>query len=263
MTERAPRLAARSAATSRRPNCRGGSKRRSPAILPTAAPMKASRPSPTATASSSWRRCSAPRRVGIEMSFIAPILPANAPFSPLQRAWLDGFVAGLFGEGASDTVAPIAAADQEAEPQAPAPKGEDFPWHDPGLPLDERIALAAGRRPEHLLMAAMAQTDCGQCGYSCQAYAEAIASGADSNIGRCTPGGKATSRKLRELLAETAAPTPVAPSPRPAIAAAPIAAPRAADEPFPARLRAALPLNRSGSGKDTRLVVLETETGAE
>ena len=55
-------------------------------------------------------------------------------------------------------------------------------------------------------MAAMAQTDCGQCGYSCQAYAEAIASGVDSNIGRCTPGGKATSRKLKELLAEIAAP---------------------------------------------------------
>jgi sulfite reductase (NADPH) flavoprotein alpha-component len=37
---------------------------------------------------------------------------------------------------------------------------EDFPWPDPGLPLDERIALATGRRPERVLMAAMAQTDC-------------------------------------------------------------------------------------------------------
>src|SRR5216683_2687610 len=106
------------------------------------------------------------------------------------------FIAGLLSDSGNHSVAP---SPSPAEP-------EDFPWHDPGLPLDERVALAAGRRPERVLMAAMAQTDCGQCGYSCQAYAEAIASGADGNIGRCAPGGKATSRKLKELLAEIAAP---------------------------------------------------------
>ena len=33
------------------------------------------------------------------MSFIAPALPQTAPFSPAQRAWLDGFIAGLLGDG--------------------------------------------------------------------------------------------------------------------------------------------------------------------
>ena len=103
------------------------------------------------------------------MGFIAPRLPENAPFSPLQRAWLDGFLAGLFGNGNSVDARTI-------EVPAAAKQPEDFPWHDPGLPLDERVALAAGRRPERVLMAAMAQTDCGQCGYLCQTYAEAIAS---------------------------------------------------------------------------------------
>jgi len=37
----------------------------------------------------------------------------------------------------------------------------------------------------------------------------------------------------------------------------------AAGEPFPARLRAAQRLNRDGSEKDTRLVVLDTQTGAQ
>jgi sulfite reductase (NADPH) flavoprotein alpha-component len=188
------------------------------------------------------------------MSFIAPCLPDNAPFSPLQRAWLDGFLAGLFGD--SPTTAPEGEAAAGAEP-------EEFPWHDPGLPLDERLALAAGRRPERILMAAMAQTDCGQCGSSCQAYAEAIASGADSNIGRCAPGGKATSRKLKELLAEISAPAAATLSPVPAIAASPAAPPRAPHEPFPVRLRAAQRLNPAGSEKDTRLVVLETDSGGE
>jgi len=189
------------------------------------------------------------------MSFIAPCLPETAPFLPAQRAWLDGFIAGLLGDSGHGSGA---ASPPPAEP-------EDFPWHDPGLPLDERIALAAGRPPERLLMAAMAQTDCGQCGYSCQAYAEAIASGADGDIGRCAPGGKATSRKLKELLAEIGAP-PEAPGAY-AVAATPAvsatAGPaRAPHERFPARLRQVQCLNRGGSEKDTRLVVLETDTGA-
>ena len=29
-----------------------------------------------------------------------PLIPENAPFSPAQRAWLNGFLAGLYG-GAS------------------------------------------------------------------------------------------------------------------------------------------------------------------
>jgi sulfite reductase (NADPH) flavoprotein alpha-component len=203
------------------------------------------------------------------MSFITPCLPQNAPFSPLQRAWLDGFLAGLLGDGASDAATANSAPGPDAVvSQAPeaAAEPEDFPWHDPGLPLDERIALATGRRPERVLMAAMAQTDCGQCGYSCQVYAEAIASGGETDIGRCTPGGKATARKLKELVAELAMPAVAVGSVRPTtspIAVVPSRAPRAAGEPFPARLRAAQRLNRDGSLKDTRLVVLETETGVE
>jgi sulfite reductase (NADPH) flavoprotein alpha-component len=190
------------------------------------------------------------------MSFIAPCLPETAPFSLPQRAWLDGFIAGLLGDSSNE-------ADASGSPPSPGGETEieDFPWHDPGLPLEERIALAAGRRPERVLMAAMAQTDCGQCGYSCQAYAEAIASGADGNIGRCAPGGKATSRKLKELLVEMAAPA-AAVSVTPAFAAAPATGPPQAPR-FPARLRRVQPLNRGGSEKDTRLVVLETDTGAE
>src|SRR5436309_1473217 len=107
------------------------------------------------------------------MSFIAPCLPDNAPFSALQRAWLDGFLAGLLGDGASAAATANNAPGEidtasDTPPVTPA-EPEDFPWHDPGLPLDERMALAAGRRPERVLMAAMSQTDCGQCGYSCQA----------------------------------------------------------------------------------------------
>jgi sulfite reductase (NADPH) flavoprotein alpha-component len=195
------------------------------------------------------------------MAFIAPSLPENAPFSPLQRAWLDGFIAGLIGDG--DRVAAGA-----IEAPAAAREPEDFPWHDPGMPLDERIALAAGRRPERVLMAAMAQTDCGQCGYLCKTYAEAIASGAEASLSRCVPGGKATSRKLKALVAElgiSEAERPEAPAASVAITPplAPPSAARAPGERLPARLRAAQRLNREGTEKDTRLVVLDADLGFE
>jgi sulfite reductase (NADPH) flavoprotein alpha-component len=198
------------------------------------------------------------------MSFIAPCLPESAPFSPLQRAWLNGFLAGFLSDGtAAATTATPGQLDIASEAPFAAPaEPEDLPWHDPGLPLDERLALAAGRRPEHVLMAAMAQTDCGQCGYSCQVYAEAIAWGAETDTGRCAPGGKATARKLKELAAELAAPSaPVGP-PRslPMVVMPAPPAPHAPGETFSARLRASERLNRDGSEKDTRLIVLDTET---
>src|SRR6185312_8315043 len=131
------------------------------------------------------------------MSFIAPILPDNAPFSPLQRAWLDGYLAALFG---NDTAASASPADAMQQPGPPPPGDENLPWHDPTLPLDERLALADARPLQQQLMAAMGQLDCGQCGYLCQSYAEAVWSGDEADMGRCVPGGKETQRKVKELV---------------------------------------------------------------
>jgi sulfite reductase (NADPH) flavoprotein alpha-component len=175
------------------------------------------------------------------------LLPDTAPFSPSQRAWLDGFIAGVFAISPS-AVLPVT---------APAPAACDLPWRDPMLSLDERLALAAGRKPDHLLMAAMAQLDCGQCGYFCDTYAAAIADGVEASLTRCIPGGKATSRKLKELLAEFAAPPPAETTvPATPAASAPVAEsdPTA---PIVARLRHAASLHSGATDKDTRHVVLE------
>ena len=40
------------------------------------------------------------------------------------------------------------------------------------LPLAERMKLAEGRPLRRRMMAAMAQQDCGQCGYNCEDYSE-------------------------------------------------------------------------------------------
>ena len=143
-----------------------------------------------------------------------PVLPESAPFTPAQRAWLNGFFAGVLSldESSSGGAAAQGAARLNVQPPsnghgqvAVAEAEEAFPWHDPTLPIDERLKLAEGRPLERVLMAAMAQLDCGTCGYMCQTYAEAIARREEKDLTRCTPGGKETALKLREIMAGTTA----------------------------------------------------------
>lgn len=178
-----------------------------------------------------------------------PILPESAPFSPPQRAWLNGFFAGLLTE--QGNVATIA-------PPAPAPPEEEtFPWHDPSLAMEQRLKLAEGKPRERMLMAAMAQLDCGSCGYLCKTYAEAIASGADKDTTKCSPGGKETAKKLKELLAVLPAElvTKTISAPGPTHTNAPAKYDR--NNPFPARFVSSAPLNRDGSAKNTRHVIFD------
>jgi sulfite reductase (NADPH) flavoprotein alpha-component len=179
-------------------------------------------------------------------------LPENAPFTEAQRAWLNGFVAGLLG--AERVVAGGAGAPAAA---AVAPAEEDFPWHDPTLALDDRMKLAEGRPIERRMMAAMGQLDCGQCGYQCKSYAEAIATGVEGDLGKCVPGGRATGKKLKELAARYA----IVPPPRPAAHVAPAPGERgySRDAPVAARLVASEPLTASSSERQIRHVVLELD----
>jgi len=180
------------------------------------------------------------------VSHIAPLIPENAPFTPAQRAWLNGWLAAQF------------ASDAPLSPGTPPPAApEDFPWHDPALPLEERLRLAAGRQPERVLMAAMAQLDCGQCGYLCRTYAEALVSGGEISLSRCVPGGKETARALKELI-EVKARVPASPAPP---ATPSLAAPSPSRRRSSAQFASALPLNRAGSDKDTRHVVFRIERG--
>ncbi|QEL20363.1 sulfite reductase subunit alpha [Limnoglobus roseus] len=179
----------------------------------------------------------------------APLLPETAPFTSAQRSWLNGFFAGVFGL-ASSPAAP-------ATPAAPPVVEEDFPWHDPNLKLDERMKLAEGKPPERQMMAAMAQLDCGACGYVCKTYSEAIANGEEKDLTKCSPGGKDTSKKLKEIVAGRKA-LPVAEANGHAKPAKAKPAVRKGvydrHNPFPAPLLEARPLNATGSEKDVRYV---------
>ena len=167
-----------------------------------------------------------------------PLIPDNAPFSAAQRAWLNGFLAGLYGSQ-SAAVMPLSTP-QPIEPE------DDLPWHDPALDLDERMQLADGRPLKQRLMAAMGQLDCGQCGYLCSSYAEALADGREASTSLCVPGAKPTAKLLKRLLTEVpAAPAPIA------------AAAQAKPAGRPVRVLSASSLTRAGSSKDVRHVVID------
>jgi sulfite reductase (NADPH) flavoprotein alpha-component len=180
------------------------------------------------------------------------IIPSSAPFSEAQRSWLNGFFAGLL----SETVTPLSAEQGTAVMQGPAGEADDgeAPWHDQTVPIADRMKLAEGRPLRRRLMAAMAQQDCGQCGYNCHDYSEAIASKAEGRLNLCVPGGKETARMLKTLHEELDK-APVS-TPGPAAAAAPAAAPvaepgRSRDNPTPATFLSRRLLNKDGSEKET------------
>ena len=190
-----------------------------------------------------------------------PALPANAPFTAAQRAWLNGFFAGLLGmdDSAGRPVEPAA----DLLP-APAAAEEDHPWHDPALPMEERLKLAEGRPIRSVLMAAMAQLDCGACGYVCRTYSEAIATGREKNLTLCSPGGKETWKKLKEIIAASRSEMG---APETALAAAARTPTNGNGKrpghdrknPFPARFLRNVRLNKAGSSKDTRHIALDLE----
>ena len=127
-------------------------------------------------------------------------IPDDAPFTPEQRQWLSGYLSTVAASG----VAPAAAAPVAGTPAAPAteaPAG-NWPWHDAALGMQQRLDLAKGTPVADKLMAAMAQTDCHACGYDCRGYADAIATGAETDLSLCLPGEAETANMLKKLMQE-------------------------------------------------------------
>jgi sulfite reductase (NADPH) flavoprotein alpha-component len=191
---------------------------------------------------------------------IPSFIPESAPFTPEQRTWLNGLFAGLFG--LEEGVTPLSTADVAkllpgllGDGAALAPESVEIddgaPWHDPAMALADRMKLADGRPLPRRLMAAMAQQDCGQCGYNCQDYSAALFAQSEKRLNLCVPGGKETARMLKQLYAELedapAAETPPAPS-----APAPVARPgRSRDNAVFATFLSRRRLNKPGSQKET------------
>src|SRR4029077_5068488 len=126
------------------------------------------------------------------------IIPSSAPFSEAQRSWLNGFFAGLLFYAPT----PLSAEQGAAVMQGAVGDDGEAPWHDQTMPIADRMKLAEARALRRRMMAAMAQQDCGQCGYNCNDYSEAIAGKSEARLNLCVPGGKETARMLKSLYEE-------------------------------------------------------------
>jgi sulfite reductase (NADPH) flavoprotein alpha-component len=180
------------------------------------------------------------------------IIPSSAPFSEAQRSWLNGFFAGLLS---TEGPVPLSAEQGAGLLEAPAGDGDDgeAPWHDQTLPITERMKLAEGRPLRRRMMAAMAQQDCGQCGYNCNDYSDAIVGKAEARLNLCVPGGKETARMLKALHEELEK-TPAAsinPAPALAVPSALSQPGRSRDNPIAATFVSRRLLNKPGSEKET------------
>jgi sulfite reductase (NADPH) flavoprotein alpha-component len=185
------------------------------------------------------------------------IIPTSAPFSDAQRSWLNGFFAGLLS---NDTAVPLSAEQGAALLAGPAAEDndDDAPWHDQTLPIAERMKLAEGRPLKRRMMAAMAQQDCGQCGYNCRDYSNAIADKSEARLNLCVPGGKETARMLKSLYEEidkAPAAKPATPSgdvaPAPTVSVVVVEPGRSRDNPADATFLGRRLLNKKGSEKET------------
>src|SRR3954454_17212505 len=191
---------------------------------------------------------------------IPQLLPDSAPFSAEQRAWLNGFFAGYLGLGDGVTAlspeegaALMAGVPGVAKGARDGSDDGEAPWHDQTIALPERMKLAEGRPLRRKMMAAMAQQDCGQCGYNCEDYSNLIVAKKEERLNLCVPGGKDTARMLKSLYQELAK-APAQPATAPAVAAPRALPPTTVitrDNPATATFLNRTRLNRPGSEKET------------
>ncbi|TWT76030.1 Sulfite reductase [NADPH] flavoprotein alpha-component [Posidoniimonas polymericola] len=219
-----------------------------------------------------------------------PSIPDSAPFTPEQRAWLNGFLAAWAGvaeqsgsrlpsdltglkeaprngAGGANGAPPKKSAAKPVEPAAESAAvavdtsldDGDFAWHDPNLDIEERMKLAEGQGVTKNLMAAMAQLDCGACGYMCDTYAIAIASGKEKSTALCTPGGKETAKMLKKVVKDNGGikPAPVSDAKATAVAVADGPIPYSRAKPYRARVNTLYNLNGEESAKHTCHVELD------
>ena len=147
-----------------------------------------------------------------------PALRAEQARAQLRPAPVSGVKRAPAAEKPKPAPKPVAAAPAAAVPaaeiqQAAAPEvttqsattdgaSPAVPFHKDTLTLPERMQMAEemGGAFETKLFAAMAQTDCGACGWDCEGYAHAIATAETKDISLCTPGETETLDMLKKLM---------------------------------------------------------------
>ena len=139
------------------------------------------------------------KRVPTPPKAAKPAAPSGAPVSSPASAEGAVAVAEVTTAEVLEAAAPEVIPGETTDGASPA-----APFHREDLTLPERMQMAdeLGGKWETKLFAAMAQTDCGACGWDCEGYANAIATGETKDISLCVPGETETLDMLVALMKE-------------------------------------------------------------
>jgi NADH-quinone oxidoreductase subunit B len=149
--------------------------------------------------------------VQLKQAPISGVKRAPTPPAPEKpKAVAAAATAVVEEEGTAAPVVTAAEIQQAAAPEIPLDQPAEagaspaVPFHRDDLTLPERMAMAQeiGNKWETRLFAAMAQTDCGACGWDCEGYANALATGETDDISLCVPGESETLDMLKILMEE-------------------------------------------------------------
>jgi len=137
---------------------------------------------------------------GVKRAPAPPAAPKAAPAPAAEAAAAPQVTEGEIQQAAAPEVVAPEVAEAGASPAVP--------FHREDLMLTERMQLAneMGGKFETKMFAAMAQTDCGACGWDCEGYANALATGETDDISLCVPGESETLDMLKLLMEEAGKP---------------------------------------------------------
>jgi NADH-quinone oxidoreductase subunit B len=143
---------------------------------------------------------------GVKRAPTPPAAPKPKP-APVAETVTDA-AAAPSAEVTQAEIQQAAAPEIPLDQPAEAGASPAVPFHREDLPLPERMQLAIemGGKLETKLFAAMAQTDCGACGWDCEGYAHAIATAETDDISLCVPGETETLDMLKTLMEEAGKP---------------------------------------------------------
>lgn len=134
----------------------------------------------------------------------APPKPAAAAAAPAAVAAASATAAAVAEAPVTQAEVQVAAAPEVVPAASSDGASATAPFHNENMTLAERMqaAEAMGGNVETKMFAAMAQTDCGACGWDCEGYAHALATGETKDISLCVPGEEETLDMLKKLMAE-------------------------------------------------------------
>jgi NADH-quinone oxidoreductase subunit B len=133
-----------------------------------------------------------------------PTPPSPPKEKPAPAAVVETVAAPAAATAVSEAEIEQAAAPEVVPGSATDGASPAAPFHREDLSLGERMELAKemGNKWESRLFAAMAQTDCGACGWDCEGYANALATAETDDISLCVPGESETLDMLKALMEE-------------------------------------------------------------